>query len=113
MEKIYIWGLIIFAVGVAVAANTVSAIWAEQPNKIYTWWLPLIFVLSPVVFITFGLVVEKVGVSVGAATLDSALTLCTIFVGLVFFGEWASTSMYKYIGIATTIIGIALMHIDK
>jgi multidrug transporter EmrE-like cation transporter len=113
MEKYIIIILVVVAVGVAVLANSISAVWASQESKIYTWWLPAVILISPLVFITFGLTVEKLGVTVGSATLDSSLTIATVLVGLIFFGEWASTSSIQYLGLVFTLSGIVLMHMGK
>lgn len=113
MDKFYIWIYIIGAVGIAVTANTLAAIWAGQENKWWSLWLLAIIVISPLVFIAFGLVAEKVGLSVGAGTLDSLLVLGTILVGLIFFGEWGTLSVYQNIGLVSTVLGIILLQIHK
>jgi multidrug transporter EmrE-like cation transporter len=61
------------------------------------------------VFITFGLVTARVGVAVGAGTLDSLLSLSTIIVGLLFFKDHKQFSAYQYWGLAFISAGIILM----
>ena len=99
---------IIVAVGVALLANSVSAIWARQPNR-FSIWLIAVILLSPLVFITYGIVTSKVGLSIAAGTVDSLLTLSTIAVGLIIFHEWDKLTSLQYVGIAFAIVGIFLM----
>jgi multidrug transporter EmrE-like cation transporter len=113
MGKIYVWLYIGAAVLVALSANYLSAVWASQENKFSSLWLLAVVIISPLVFITFGLVVSRVGVTVGSATVDLLLTLGTIFLGLFIFHEWSSLSLYQYAGIALAIGGIILMQFSK
>lgn len=109
MALLITWAYIIGALLVAVLANAVSAIWASKPH----WanpWLVAIILLGPLVFITFGLVASRVGVALGSASLDSLLTISTIVVGLIFFGEWSKVNVYQYIGIALIVAGIIFVH---
>ncbi|MES2087911.1 MAG: hypothetical protein V4467_02870 [Patescibacteria group bacterium] len=108
MEKLQLWIYIIGAVIVALFANSASAIWASKENK-FSLWLLLLILISPFVFITFGLVVSKVGVAISSATIDSLLTVTTITVGLIFFNEWSKISPYQYLGIGLVLVGIFLM----
>lgn len=108
MEQLVIWASTLGAVAVAVAANSISAIWAEHKNK-FTWWLVALILISPLVFITFGLVTAEVGVAVGAGTMDSLLSLSTITIGLIFFREKHKLSTYQYWGLLCISIGIILM----
>ena len=91
---------------VALSANYISAVWAGKENKFSSPWLLAVVLISPLVFITFGLVVSKLGVVVTSATVDSLLTVSTIVVGLVVFQEWSSTSIYQYLGAALAVSGI-------
>lgn len=111
MSKLHIWSYIIIAVLVAVAANSVATVWAGKDSK-FTIWLLFLLILSPLVFICFGLVTSKIGLAIGSGTIDSLLTVTTILVGLVVFREWGSLSMYQYIGVGLTIGGVVLMHIN-
>lgn len=113
MSRLRIWLYIISAVIVAVTANSISAIWASKEDKFSSLWFLLVIIISPLVFITFGLVTAKIGLSVSSATIDSLLTVATILVGLFIFHEWSSISLYQYIGISLTILGIILMQFNK
>ena len=110
MQSINIWINIAGAVIVALSANAVATIWAQQPNRLATWWLLAVLLISPLVFITFGLVAERAGMAVAASTIDALLTVSTICVGLLLFGEWHTATSEKLLGLTAIIIGIALIH---
>ncbi len=112
MSKFDMWFYIIISVAVAVAANSVSAIWAGKESK-FTIWLLILLIISPIVFITFGLVASKIGLAGSSATIDSLLTISTILIGLFVFREWSTVSVYQYSGMALAITGIVLMHFHK
>lgn len=109
MDRLQIWFYIISTVAVAVTANSISAIWASKENKFTTIWFPLMIIISPIVFITFGLVTSKIGLSVSSATIDSLLTISTILVGLFLFHEWGNVSLYQYVGMFLAVSGVVLM----
>lgn len=113
MGKFQVWFYIISAVIVAVTANSISAIWASKENKFTSMWFLLLIIISPLVFITFGLVTSKIGLTASSATIDSILTICTILVGLFLFNEWNSVSLYQYVGIFLAITGIILIHFQR
>jgi len=113
MSKLQIWMYVIGAVIVAVLANSISTIWASKDSKFTSIWFVLLLIISPFVFITFGLVTSKLGLSVSSATIDSLLTITTILVGLFIFHEWSNFSMYQLTGILLTISGIGLMQFSK
>lgn len=96
------------AVAIALAGNSVSAVWARGENKM-SLWLLLLLVLSPLVFISFGLATAKLGVAIGAGVMDSLLAVATILLGLIFFKEWNKISVVQYVGIAFSVVGICLM----
>jgi multidrug transporter EmrE-like cation transporter len=102
------WGLLGLAVAVAALGNTVSTIWANQPNRLSPW-LAAMVAISPVVFVTFGLVASRTGMAIAAGTVDLTLTLVTFAVGLVVFREWNRVSPAQYVGMALAVAGIALM----
>ena len=99
---------IAIAVALALSANSVSAIWAKDGNR-YSMWFPLLLALSPLVFISFGLVTAKMGVTVTSGILDSLLTILTMLIGIVFFKEWDKISVAQYIGMVFAVVGILLM----
>lgn len=109
MEKVYTWLYIFGAVAIALLANTIATIWSEGENK-FSLWLLLLILLSPFVFITFGIVTSKVGLVVSSGTIDSLLTISTVLLALFVFGQWQTTSSMQYVGIAFTITGIICMH---
>ncbi len=99
---------IIGAVSIALFCNSISTIWAKGDSKLSLYLLILIFI-SPLVFITFGLVTERVGLALTSGVVDSLLTISSIAIGLFFFGEWNKVSGYQYLGIFLAIAGIFLM----
>ncbi len=112
MSTFHVWFYIIAAVLVALVTNIVSTIWASKESKC-SLWLLLLLVLSPFVFITFGLVTSKLGLAVTSATVDSLLTVSSILLGLVLFGGWNNLTIFQCVGIVFAILGIILMHFDK
>jgi len=111
-SKIGVWLSIILAVAVALAANYISTIWAGKDSR-FTIWLLALIVISPLVFITFGLVTSKLGLAMTSGVVDSLLTLSTILVGLFVLREWNTISLYQYIGMACAFLGIILMQFGK
>lgn len=107
-ERLVIWGYVLVAVAVAVLGNYIGATWASKPDKL-SLWLLAILVVSPFVFITFGLVTNKLGVAIGSGTLDALLTVSTIVLGLVVFGESSKLSMFQYLGLGFVVAGIILL----
>ncbi len=99
---------IVIAVAVALSANSLSAIWAKQDSKLSIWLLAVVLI-SPFVFITYGLVTARIGVAVASGTVDALLTISTIMVGLILFKEWDKLSGFQYAGIALSLAGIVLM----
>ena len=111
MNKLHILLYVAGAVLVALAANSISAIWAGKENKM-TLWLLAVIAIAPLVFITFGLVTSKLGLAVGAATVDSLLVISTVLVGLFLFREHNTFSLYQYIGVSLAVLGIILMQVN-
>lgn len=108
MKNHLIWLYIITAVAVALLASTVSAIWARGESKI-SLWLFAVIIISPIVYIVFGLITTKLGVAISAGSIDSLLTVCTIVVGLAFFKEWDKVSWLQFLGMGFALCGIFLM----
>jgi hypothetical protein len=102
------WLYIVAAVAVASLTNSVSAVWAGGENR-FSIWLPVMVLLSPIVFVTFGLVAARTGLAIAAGTVDALLIIVTIVIGLIFFREWTKTSALQYLGIGFSLIGICLM----
>jgi drug/metabolite transporter (DMT)-like permease len=112
MNRVYVWLYIAVAVLVALSANYISAIWAGKESKFSSPWL-LAIIVAPFVFITFGLVVSKLGVAIGSGTTDSLLTISAITMGLFLFHERNTISIYQYFGIALAVGGIVLIKMPK
>lgn len=111
MTKAHLWPYILGAVLVALAANSLSAVWAGNENK-FTPWLLAVVLIAPFVFLAFGLVASRIGLAMGSAMVDSLLTISTILTGLFLFHERSSLSLYQYFGMAFAVMGIVLMQFD-
>jgi multidrug transporter EmrE-like cation transporter len=100
--------LIVGAVAVASVGNSLSAAWAGHGYKL-SWSFYGMILISPLVFMTFGMVAGRVGLAVAAGTVDALLVATTVLIGLVFFREWSKVSILQYLGIALSVSGICLM----
>lgn len=109
MDKLVAWLYVIVAVAVALLGNYLAAIWASKENKFSLFLIPVILV-SPFVFITFGLVTSRLGVAITSGTVDALLTIATVVLGLVVFQEWHKLSLFQYVGLACVLFGIMLIH---
>src|SRR3989344_2122127 len=112
MDKVNVWFYILGSVLLAVLANYLSTVWAAKDNK-FSFWLLAVVAVSPLVFITFGLVTTKFGLAITSCTIDSLLTIITVLVGLFIFQEWGQVSLYQYFGMSFAILGIILMQFHK
>lgn len=99
---------VIGALVIAIAANAVAAIWASKAS-LWSPWLLAVVLISPFVFLSFGIVTSRLGVSIAAGTLDSLLAISTVLIGLIAFGEWNKLSIYQYAGLALFVLAIYLM----
>jgi hypothetical protein len=109
MKSAYTWLYIAVAVATGVVANAVSAAWARGASR-YSWQFFTMLLISPFVFISFGLVTARLGgLAIGSGVLDSLLTLGTIVVGLFLYQEWRAVSMVQYLGMALALAGVFLM----
>ena len=112
-NKLKLFFYIFVTITVSVLGNYVAAIWAAQPDRIYTLWLPALLIVSPLVFITYGITLSRLGVSIGSATIDSLPTLGTVFVGLFIFKEYNVVTEMQMLGIFSLLCGMLLMLIKK
>lgn len=101
------WIYVLIAVGVALTANAISAKWAGQSNWVNPWLWPMLMI-SPIVFVTFGITAARIGLTLGSANIDSLLTIATIMFGLIAFREWKMLSAHQYAGVVFIIVGIVL-----
>lgn len=107
--KNFVWAMAIMgAVAIAALADSVSTLWANGNNR-FSIYLLLIFLLGPLVFISFGLVTTKVGLAITSGVVNSLLVLTSISIGLFVFGEWNKVSFLQYVGMAFAITGIIFM----
>lgn len=99
---------VLITVGIAVLANYVAATWGAKEDK-WSLLLLALILISPLVFITFGLVSARIGVAIASGTIDSLLTVSTVLLGLVVFAEWNKISFYQYLGLLFVLVGIVLL----
>src|SRR5262249_27706153 len=102
------WGYMAAAVALAALGNYISSIWAADANKM-SWTFAALLVVSPLVFITFGLVSRRLGLAIAAGTVDALITVSTVLIGLIFLKEWQRVSLVQYIGLGFAVVGIVLM----
>ena len=107
MKNLSIWFSILGAVAIAATANSIAAVWARGDR--FSWWLVAVLLISPLVFISFGLVTSRIGLAVSSGVVDSLLTITTIAVGLLLFQEWNKISTIQYLGMALALTGVILM----
>lgn len=100
------WLVIGGAVAVAALTNSVAALWAQNMHSMY---FVLLLILSPFVFISFGIVSASKGLSIASGLIDTLLVVTTVIIGLVFFEEWKKISIMQCIGLALACSGIFLM----
>ena len=99
---------ILIAVVVAVSANSISAIWAKQENK-FSIWLLFVILISPLVFITYGLVTSKIGIALASSVVDALMIIGSIAVGLFIFHETNKIIGLQYVGMAFALLGVLLI----
>jgi hypothetical protein len=105
---LYRWLLIGLAVALASSADALSLLWARGGRLDSPAFLALLL-LSPLVFITFGLISARLGLAVTSGVINSLLVLCTILIGLFVFGEWQRVSAWQYAGMVLSVAGLVLM----
>lgn len=108
MEKLIVWTYTIGAVAIALFGNYLAATWAKQDEKFSLLFLAVILV-SPFVFISFGLVTSRIGVAIGSGTIDALLTVTTVIMGLTLFHEWSKISSLQFLGLLFVMLGITLL----
>mgnify|MGYP001605541396 FL=1 len=99
---------VLVAVVVAVTANSISAIWAKQENK-FSIWLLFVILISPLVFITYGLVTSKIGIALASSVIDSLMIIGSIAVGLFLFHETSKIIGLQYLGMGLAVVGVLLI----
>lgn len=99
------------AVSVALFANYLAALWGSS-NNFWSFLLLAVVLVSPFVFITFGIVTSRIGVAIGSGTIDSLLTVSTMLVGLLIFGEWNKLSSLQYVGLMLVLIGLIIIQLS-
>jgi len=103
-----VWLNVAIAVAIAFTANYTASMWASSESNKPLWFI-LMLMISPFVFITFGLTTAKLGVAVSSGTIDSLLTITTVMMGLVLFQEWNKISTIQSCGLVFALCGIFLM----
>lgn len=112
------WLYVAITVGVALAANVIATRWAETASVNWSsqWanvWLAPMLVIAPLVFITFGMTADRLGLALGSANVDALLTVATIGVAIIFRNEWNTMSLAQKVGVAAVVIGILMTQFGK
>lgn len=94
----------------AIGANAAGTTWAQAGLRINGTFL-VTLVLSPLVFLTFGFVASRMGLAPASATIDTLLTIGSVLVGLVWFGEWSQMTPRHLAGLGLAISGVVLLHL--
>lgn len=108
MKNLWWIAAIVSSVSIAALTDSISVLWAKGEDKISIYLL-FIFLLSPVVFISFGLVTTRSGLAIASGVVNSLLVISSISIGLFVFGEWSRLSVFQYIGMGLALVGIILM----
>lgn len=108
MRALYEWLFVVLAVGLAATADALATIWANGDKKMSLTFFSLV-VISPLVFITFGLITTRIGLAVTSGVVNSLLVLTSISIGLLAFGDWHRVTSFQLLGMGLSVIGIFLM----
>ena len=68
-----------------------------------------IFLLAPAAFVCFGHVTRRIGLANASGVINSAVVVGTMLVGLIFMEEWKRTTTPQFVGLAFTVVGLALI----
>ncbi len=107
-----IWVLVLGNIALALTANALSTLWALRNGQDLVL-LAVVVVISPIIFLSFGMVSSRVGLAVGSAWIDAALTISSVLLGMILFGGWRDVSLVQYGGIGLALAGIILMQFGK
>lgn len=101
---------ILVCVGLSTAVDTISVYYWKKPS-----WLALagIIVLAPCVFITFGYVGEKYGLSIASCLTNAFVVIGPILVGFFVFSEYQKMTVPLWVGMALIVIGIITIAMNK
>lgn len=105
---------ILVAVLTCAVLSTLTDALSTQFWKKPSWPLGIAFVsLSPFVFLAFGYVGSKFGLSVASSLTNSLIVIGPIVVGLIVFGEWQKMTIPLYIGLGLIVAGIIIIAIYR
>lgn len=97
------WLAVIACVLLSTLADTLSTqYWKKQSTSM----LFATITIAPVVFLCFGYVGNRFGLSIASCLTNSLVVVGPIIVGLIFFSEWKTMNSRVYLGILMVVIGI-------
>ncbi len=102
------------AIGMAIASSAIlfslcdafAKVWAQNP---FSKWLLLIALTSPIAYMIFGYVTKTYGLALSSVIVNILIALITPLIGLFYFKEWNSISLFGYIGMASALFGLFLI----
>lgn len=110
MEKITPNGWAWIAVITCVLLSTTADALSTQCWKRQSWLFGIAtIVISPFVFIAFGYVGHRYGLSIASSLTNSFIVIGPILVGLILFSEWKRMNVPLYIGMALIVAGITII----
>ncbi len=108
------WISTLAAVAFAIFGNLIGQRWASNVNEHgwYNAWLFALLVVSPLVFITFGVVTQQGGgLSTASGKIDGMLIIGTVLVGIIFQRDYQNMSGTQLIGLCMGIASVVMLHI--
>ena len=110
MNDLLPWIIVLACVALSTLCDTTSTMYWEKKS-----WLLFFVTLfaSPLVFLCFGYVGSKYGLSVASSLTNSLVVIGPILVGLLVRQEWKSVSLPQIAGMVCIILGITLIVIFK
>lgn len=100
------WAAVLTCVLLSTTADALSVRCWKNPS----WPLGLLVAgLAPLVFLAFGYVGSRHGLSVASSLTNSLIVVGPILVGLVAFAEWKTLTAPHYAGMALIVAGITVI----
>ena len=96
-------GVILFTL-----CDTFSRILGEGGEQ---WPLAMgaICLTAPLAFFCLGTVTQAAGLALGSAIINASNIVSSMIIGIILFAEWATMSLWQWLGIASALLGLWLM----
>jgi hypothetical protein len=109
-EEQAVWIFLIFNVIVCTTVDTVSTMaWEKKSGAYFTATI----LIAPFVFLSFGFIGSKFGLSIAASLTNSLVVIGPVLVGLIFRKEWKGMPWQLYLGMLLVVVGITVIAIFK